>query len=291
MKPVKNICELIAERPCVFIHKGDNSRRGSVFVFESINDHVVQFKEVYCASKNRLYTDVQPKSVSYSIRNLERRFLSLDAYESEHDHIFTTFAYCPIQDISISDIGGQPQNQLNKIKTQARRLFCAWLDSSVRLWVNLEIQTDAKIPTNTKGKQTMSINLKTAAAIVDETTTSISVEIHSRQGVKPEAYTYLCTQELTIGLEPGDLVLVDSAGGLGVKVAKVVEVHTEPQVDLNSDIEYRWAFQQVAQHTVNDLKERHNRIHDLLKEKQRFSTRQSVMANLGMTQDDLKLLN
>jgi hypothetical protein len=84
--------------------------------------------------------------------------------------------------------------------------------------------------------------------------------------------------------------LVESDSGMGLKVAMVVAVHTEPNVELNSDINYKWAFQKVEMHDLEELKSAHDKLHTMLKDRQRVTTRQSVMASLGITQEDLKLL-
>lgn len=137
----------------------------------------------------------------------------------------------------------------------------------------------------------MSINLKTAAAIVDESTTTIEVALSNRDGVVPERYTFLCKQELALTLDEDDLVLVQASNGTGVKVAVVAAVHTEPNVELNSDINYKWAFQKVDTTKLDNLVAVHDKLHQMLKDRQRVTTRQSVMASLGITPEDLLALS
>ena len=281
MKLTKDFIDEIAEHPCVFVHRGDNGRKGSILVFDHVDnaEHIV-FKEVYCASKGKLYDYTISKTSRYSIRNLEKMFLNFNGGRFEEEYHKPVLFYCPINSLITRDIDDPSHNDvfLGKIKTHAHKLFCLWLDN----------HPQRKKQTNTQeGKKTMSINLRTAAAIVDETVTTIDVSLSNRVDVMPEKYSYLCKQELAQTLSEDDWVLVESGGSTVAKVGRVVAIHVEPNVELNADINYKWAFQKVELPILEELKSTHDKLHQMLKDRQRVTTRQSVMASLGITQDDL----
>lgn len=278
MKLTSNIIDVIAEHPCVFVHRGDNGRKGSILVFDHVDNHHIIFKEVYCASRGTVYDYTVSKTSRYSIRNLQPEFLNFDWNTDEEDYHRPVLFYCPINSLTTRDIESHNDEFLDKIKTHARKLFCLWLDN----------HPQRKKQTNTnEGKKTMTINLRTAAAIVDETVTTIDVSLSNWSDVMPEKYSYLCKQELAQTLSEGDWVLIESNGSTVAKVGKVMAVHDEPNVELNADINYKWAFQKVDVPNLEELKSAHDKLHQMLKDRQRVTTRQSVMASLGITQDDL----
>lgn len=62
--------------------------------------------------------------------------------------------------------------------------------------------------------------------------------IRRREVKESEPYTFKVLKEDAQHIVEGDYCVVDTAAGL--RVAKVVEVHNEPQIDPDSDIDYRW---------------------------------------------------
>jgi preprotein translocase subunit YajC len=291
MKPIDDFVALIMKNPGVFIHVGDNGRAGSVFVFKKFKDQrrIAVFYEIYDAGSDRLWEDREGnptfREAEYAIRNLERHLLVME--EIEQRYHATILQYVPLS--NPWRIKRTTESALRKQKALAKKVFNHWVENNYQQSAGISTEENEVPQTNqTEGKRTMTINLKTAAAIVDENITTIEVNLSARAGTVPELYTYLCTQELASTLNEGDMVLLQSTSG--PILGRVVSVQSEPNVELNTDVSYRWAFQKVDLNALQIQVEKQERIYELLKAKQRVSTRQSVLANLGLTQDDLKLL-
>ena len=276
MKLISNFESIIAEEPCVFVHQGDNGRRGSIFVYRGLTDSskdIAYFYEVYCASTDRETSLSKIRTAKYSIRNFEKELLEMSGYEHGY-YSGPVLVRRTLDEIPIP------------FRASARELYYLALEE---MGLGVHPENSLIETANTKGNKTMTINLKTAAAIVDETVTTIDVSMSSGNGTIPDTYTYLCAQSLASSLTEGDKVLVEASNrtGMGVKVAVVNAVHNEPNVELNTDIIYRWAFQKVDTAALEAQQQRQDKLHQMLKERQRTTTRQSVLASLGLTQSDI----
>lgn len=273
----------IKAHPCVFVHHGSNGRRGSVMVFDRIERDKVVFKEVYCASLDHLYSGGSRRESSYSIRNLEPWALRFERNGEEEYHRPILVIHL-IDDLTTELVGihHAKRTLLNDIKSQAYRLYDEWLD----------VCTPNEDQTNNERGNTMNINLQTAAAIVDEEVTTIRARVKLRENLSREL-TFLCHNSLASQLSAGDIVVVDSDPDhtMSINVAQVESVDTEPCVELNRDITYRWAFAKVDMTALRTLTERQEKLHSMLKDKQRSTTRASIMASLGLTPNDIQLLD
>lgn len=120
------------------------------------------------------------------------------------------------------------------------------------------------------------MNLRNAALLVRDDINTVSVVFST--GGKP--YTYLIHERTQV--QPEDYVLVVANGE--PKVAQVVEVHEQPQIDPNSGIRYTWVIGNVTHQLANV--EQLNKITDLIEEKlkqqQAKSVREQVLAQFGV---------
>jgi hypothetical protein len=100
------------------------------------------------------------------------------------------------------------------------------------------------------------------------------------------SYTYKVPQGLA--LDVGTKVYVSAKGSL--RIATVVEVDEETDLNVDAGYDYAWV-QQVVDHSLAQAAEqREDTLVDLLKRRQRANAAQQALAALGCTADDLKLL-
>ena len=125
----------------------------------------------------------------------------------------------------------------------------------------------------------MTINLKTAAALILPDITTISC---THEGTSTP-YIYKVSRDLAEDLMPGDLILVKNSRHLTTGV--VVEVHEEPLLDVESTMNYCWAFQKVDMDELNRLNTRDGELLRKIKEVQNRTTRSSLLASLGITDE------
>lgn len=93
---------------------------------------------------------------------------------------------------------------------------------------------------------------KNIAAILREDTKTVKVVHFNDPSCK--GYTYVTN----MALEPDDLVVVDSAGAL--KVAKVVQVDDDLEIQPNSTIKYKWVIDKIDTKPYNADMERNSEI-------------------------------
>jgi len=99
-------------------------------------------------------------------------------------------------------------------------------------------------------------------------------------------YTYKVPQGMT--LEVDSQVYVFASGSL--KVATVVVIDDETDLNVDADYEYAWVQQVVDRSLAQAAEQREDTLVDLLKKRQRANAAQQALAALGCTADDLKLL-
>ena len=129
------------------------------------------------------------------------------------------------------------------------------------------------------------MNLTNVAALLRDDTTTIKV-VHNddtRTGAEKE-YIYKILKTTANELKNGDHVIVKNSQG--IRLAQVIEIHDEPQIDLESKgskaINFRWAFQRVDTDTAEMLETQDREIVDRLKSRQVQNTRDQAMAMLGI---------
>lgn len=141
--------------------------------------------------------------------------------------------------------------------------------------------------TTTRGNDT--VNLKNMAALIREDITTIRVS-HDNE---TKTYVYLCPSDLAQqlrarGYAPGYKAVEGGAQVLvrnrrGVTLGDVVEVHTEPQIDMDYQGQYRYAFALVDTSRVDQLEREDAVIYEKLKQQKKRSVRDQVLATLGIT--------
>ncbi|MEK0325033.1 MAG: hypothetical protein QQN63_04950 [Nitrosopumilus sp.] len=131
------------------------------------------------------------------------------------------------------------------------------------------------------------MNLKTAAALILDDLTTISCvfmsQSSSRHGneISSKEYIYKVLKSLAENLKPGDQVLVKRREGIGA--VTVVDIHEEPRLDVDAGYDYEWAFQKVDLDLWGKLNTRDVNLLGKIKEAQNKNTRQSLLAQLGIS--------
>lgn len=88
---------------------------------------------------------------------------------------------------------------------------------------------------------------KNIAAILRENTKTVHVMLHVGKGDDPVIKTY--TYVTTLDLEPSDLVVIDANGIC--RVAEVMRVDNDLEIEPNSSIKYKWVIAKVDTKAYN----------------------------------------
>jgi hypothetical protein len=241
------------------IHQGNNGRNGAVFLVDDVLQQVrgqgkttlirvIPLEDYWPDNSGKL-----PETIRYSIANLPPELLQMSSNEQcFHTPIFALF------DPETSETYTAPE------------------------------EFDQE--TNQKGKKTMSMNLKAAAAIVLEDVTTIKVAMGT--DTNPQTYTYLIPREVVKHLTEADIekgvwVVREGTKKNSLAIAQVISVDETPDIDLNRDTEWKWAFQLIDTSLRDKMVERTERLYKQLQEKQRERSQQGILAALGITKDDL----
>lgn len=131
-------------------------------------------------------------------------------------------------------------------------------------------------PRRKKENKPMTVSLNSVAFLVRDDVTTISASF----GSGPKNYTFKATQKLASKLTVGDDVVVEVSHG--IRVAQVVQIHSEPQIDPEDDINYQWAFQRVNTELLEELHDVESTVEDKLKERRKRSHRQQALSALGI---------
>jgi hypothetical protein len=241
------------------IHQGNNGRNGAVFLVDDV------LQQVRGQGKTTLIRVIPledywpdnsgklPETIRYSIANLPPELLQMSSNEQcFHTPIFALF------DPETSETYTAPE------------------------------EFDQE--TNQKGKKTMSMNLKAAAAIVLEDVTTIKVAMGT--DTNPQTYTYLIPREVVKHLTEADIekgvwVVREGTKKNSLAIAQVISVDETPDIDLSRDTEWKWAFQLIDTSLRDKMVERTEKLYKQLQEKQRERSQQGILAALGITKDDL----
>lgn len=92
-----------------------------------------------------------------------------------------------------------------------------------------------------------------------------------------KAWTYKAPNSLELTV--GDLVVVQA--NTSFKVGKVAEVHAEPQIDTDSDIDYKWVIDKVDLTLFNKIQENEEAFLAQLKKMQKQSVANQITATLA----------
>ena len=120
------------------------------------------------------------------------------------------------------------------------------------------------------------MNLNNAALLVRDDINTVSVQFPDTS----KNYTYVLHESIEVNI--GDSVLVSGRGT--PKVAEVVEIHDQPNIDPNSAMNYSWIFCNVTKQidAINQHKEVSDVIVEKLKQQQAKSVREQVLAQFGV---------
>lgn len=123
------------------------------------------------------------------------------------------------------------------------------------------------------------MNLNSLAHLIRDDVTTCSVVFNSNRG---QQYTFKITKKLAEECEAGDILVVDTRGGL--KIAILVEAHEESQLNPeDTDILYSWAFQRVDRTSLDILLHAEHHIEERLRDRRKLSHRQQALAALGIS--------
>lgn len=244
------------------IHQGANGRNGAVFLVDDVLQQVrgqgkatlirvIPLEDYWPENQGKL-----PETIRYSIANLPPELLQMSSNEQYfHTPIFALF------DPETGETYTAPEE------------------------FNQE--------TNLKGKKTMSMNLKAAAAIVLEDVTTIKVSMPTANDCRE--YTYLVPREVVAHLTEQDIeigvwAVTEGQKRTSLAIRQIISVDETPDIDLNRDTEWKWAFQLVDTSLRDQMVSRTEKLYKQLQEKQRERSQQGILAALGLTKDDLLAL-
>ncbi len=137
------------------------------------------------------------------------------------------------------------------------------------------------------------MKLENAAALAREDVTTLTVVHCTRldgspyNGEEAKEYTYKVLRSLAQTLAKDDIAVVKNARG--VTVARVVEVHDEPHIELDDNIGYRWAFQRVNIEVAHKREREDEALVARMREQQRRSVREQVLQSVGMDREEVQL--
>lgn len=121
------------------------------------------------------------------------------------------------------------------------------------------------------------MNLENAALLVREDIKTIGVKFNSNS----QTYTYVLHDSLPTKL--GDFVVVLTRDT--IKVAEVVEIHDDVDIDPMNEITYKWVIANVSNEADKIEPEilATEKIVDALKKQQKRSVKDQVLAQFGVT--------
>lgn len=122
------------------------------------------------------------------------------------------------------------------------------------------------------------INFANAAALVREDLTTF--DGRHLEDASNKSYTYKVLRDLAAELKEGDLVLVQNSRG--IRVVVVNKIHDEMQIDLDTNVVFRWAFQKVDTAKAKQLDQEDKFLLQKLNERKTSNVREQVRAALGL---------
>ena len=147
-----------------------------------------------------------------------------------------------------------------------------------------KIPNTCSTPAEPKRKQTM--NLNNAALLVRDDIQTVKVSF----GSETKYYTFILHNSITV--EEADFVIVTPNGG-HPKVAQVMSIDEEPDIDVNLDSPYRWIICNITKQleAIKVHQEFTDKLAEGLKRQKRKSLREQILAQYGVssTEELLKL--
>lgn len=120
--------------------------------------------------------------------------------------------------------------------------------------------------------------------LIQQGYTTVSV-CFDHSGGNRDTYTY----KTNLDLEPDDIVVVPARGYF--KTAQVIEVHEEPQIDLDSDIDYKWVVQKVDVKGWQELNAKEDALAKKIVNFEHKQRRTALLASLGISSENSELLS
>jgi hypothetical protein len=136
----------------------------------------------------------------------------------------------------------------------------------------------AKKPKKEKGMQS-----KQLVHLIQQGYTTVKVSFRM-DGVANNLYTY----KTNIALEPDDIVVVPARGEF--KTAQVITVDKEPEIDLDSDIDYKWVVQKVDGAAWEELNRKERELAKTITGFEHKQRRKALLASLGISGENAELL-
>lgn len=90
-------------------------------------------------------------------------------------------------------------------------------------------------------------------------------------------YTYKCPHTVANRLEPGMLVIVPESNHKGVQIATVQKIDAEPDINYDSDIQYKWIIGAVDTTDYDRIIRQENQMVQLLRESEKAKARQALL--------------
>lgn len=119
--------------------------------------------------------------------------------------------------------------------------------------------------------------IENVAAVMDDNITLVSVVFPGEM----RTYDFKCTKCVAETLKEGDSAIAETKNG--IKIVTVAKVHSEFDIDVNTNIEYKWLFQKVDTDKLAQLKEHNAQLTSKLKQLQRQKTREQALAAIGLS--------
>jgi len=126
---------------------------------------------------------------------------------------------------------------------------------------------------------------KNIAAILREDTKTCSVAFVNENGSMSSPYTYITH----IDLEVGNYVVVPAGNNNVLKIAEVLSVDNELEIEPNSDIKYKWVVDVIDLKSARENRERNSAIEGMLAASYRVNARQAY-AHQFLSNADPKVL-
>lgn len=121
----------------------------------------------------------------------------------------------------------------------------------------------------------------TVAVVSDEIVLLSCVFAADGKGTR---YTYKALKSLADTLYRGDAVIVSKSGGVGFNVCRVCDIDID--VDLETSIEYHWAFAKVDEEAYAQIIDKEQTLIDDLQRVQRRKMKVDMLNALGENADD-----
>ena len=112
---------------------------------------------------------------------------------------------------------------------------------------------------------------KNNAAILRDDAKTCTVAFQSENGSMSSPYTYVTH----LALEVGDLVVVPSGNHNGLKIAEVMTVDDDLEIEPNSDIKYKWVADVIDVKAARENRDRNMEIEKMLASTYRVNARQA----------------